>query len=780
MGQKELEDLKLNLKSRVESDKIRSVLSDLKQILPKSATAKFNTLVLLGHDFNKLESIKIKNTLTPEIYSIKQASFLDNLLNFIDGLDLSDFESEAANANLAEGGIKNKTGSVLYRIPPKMEIGKEEKCLVRLSFDESYLLDNINIGDDLHIKSIRRIHERMEVELVDPNENKTFQVRSLSSPIQKVEKDDYTEWLYFIKPLKEGTYDLWLKVMVIIIENEERIKKDIVLQEQIEVVTTLDQEIEEGLVLKRAGMVFTFGLPSTGSGAAGSGDKGDAATAALAGATAGASGGLLGTLTAKLMAVAASILIIAGVLHFGFGIFGFGNVSDLSSTEEVLSGEDTTQNNLLGAVSPLDFISNRKEVFVWKAGKDTTIVTASGSSYNFPADALVGQDGNPVQGEVEIEIEEIFTPQEIISSGIPMRFFDEAMKERWFQTAGMFNIHATQNGQPVEVADGNRINVKLVSNVPGAYDFWKFNQEIGNWEYKEKGTDPKQITIMDPLLSKELKALRSATAKKPSPPVFYRTIRYETESIDLSCCPELNPDDNDFIYLSFAGKNSDIAPENNAWVQERNWLRRTMEKSNLGPNVYKLTWEGDTTFHTYLRPALEDKDMARSKARYDSLSNEYEKNLVLLREKEALIEEQYAFVRSVQVSEFGIYNYDVFWDEKDILSLKIDFDLGNQYNPLKEIATAYLITADRQSVIKYPKQTWHKFQYSPSADNQLVFVLPNQKMAIFNQNDFDTAEADIETASARNKVYQFKMKIIDRPGNSIEDLGKILNNTESI
>ncbi|MCB9298151.1 MAG: hypothetical protein H6559_34270 [Lewinellaceae bacterium] len=158
--------------------------------------------------------------------SRKQSAFLDNLINFIDDLALEDlYPGLHRKKEGRQKGRKSKTGSVLYAIPHKMEIEEEQKCTVRLAFDESYLADEMFPGTDVSIRALRRIGSRMEVEVVDPGAEPVFSVRTISSPVQIVEEDDFTEWIYFVKPLKEGVHELWLKVIIITWQEGRRSKR---------------------------------------------------------------------------------------------------------------------------------------------------------------------------------------------------------------------------------------------------------------------------------------------------------------------------------------------------------------------------------------------------------------------------------------------------------------------------------------------------------------------------------------------------------------------------
>jgi hypothetical protein len=82
-----------------------------------------------------------------------------------------------------------------------------------------------------------RISDVMGVELLDAGSS-AFTVRTVSDTVQFVEKDLYTEWLFYVTPLKAGTHPLLLKISVIEIRNGIERKRNVVLEETVEVLTT--------------------------------------------------------------------------------------------------------------------------------------------------------------------------------------------------------------------------------------------------------------------------------------------------------------------------------------------------------------------------------------------------------------------------------------------------------------------------------------------------------------------------------------------------------------
>ncbi len=126
-------------------------------------------------------------------------------------------------------------GQILYRIPKQMGLLQQHKCIVRIAFDDEDLASP-NLRDDHTQKEPIRIAEVMEVQFLDQSHCNAFSIKSPSSMEQLVDRSDYTEWIFYVEPLLEGTYDLLLKVTVLEKRRDREIRKDIVLEKKIEVI----------------------------------------------------------------------------------------------------------------------------------------------------------------------------------------------------------------------------------------------------------------------------------------------------------------------------------------------------------------------------------------------------------------------------------------------------------------------------------------------------------------------------------------------------------------
>lgn len=148
-----------------------------------------------------------------------------------------------------------KQGNILYQIPNEMQLEKDTKCVVRIAFNETILRKELDISREATIKSIR-VSNLMEVDLLDPLAAGNFEIRGLNEQEQIIDKEDFTQWLFYVKPKKEGRFPLLLKVAVIeVLYGKER-KKEISLEEIISVVTKL-KTVAEG-TFKNAGYALSF------------------------------------------------------------------------------------------------------------------------------------------------------------------------------------------------------------------------------------------------------------------------------------------------------------------------------------------------------------------------------------------------------------------------------------------------------------------------------------------------------------------------------------------
>lgn len=185
--------------------------------------------------------------LTERIQGIRSNAELDILYNrmmadflaLVDSLDASDFRRQ--EEQLAPP--RPKRGHLLYHIPDTMALEQEHACRVRIAYQQEDLLRNWKEQADQVQQSIR-VAEVMAVEMLNVLESKPFHIRPISDTIQWLEEADYTEWLFYVRPLQEGAFPLLLKISVIEVIGGRELRKDVVIEEQVVVSSAAEEATE--------------------------------------------------------------------------------------------------------------------------------------------------------------------------------------------------------------------------------------------------------------------------------------------------------------------------------------------------------------------------------------------------------------------------------------------------------------------------------------------------------------------------------------------------------
>ncbi len=442
-----------------------------------------------------------------------------------------------------------------------------------------------------------------------------------------------------------------------------------------------------------------------------------------------------------------------------------------ASDELAAASQPTAQFAKLKVESPfenldLDFTNLR-----CNTAKSQTLRLESGTSIEVPAAAFVDEKGKPVAGQVDLQFREFQNPAEIIASGIPMKVVGENGGESWMQTAGMYEIKGSQNGKPVFVAPGKSLQVNLASPVGGAYDFWKFEPEKGNWD--NFGVSE---AVPNPAAKEAQKALAEIERQLRTPPAepiaFDKSKPQLDFDIDYQAFPELK--NKRGIIWQYAGNNSKEDPANNEWIFNTAWEDVKIEPAKQ-PGQYRLTLSGsDRNYQIPVCPTRSGKEMAQAKVDYEQQMAAYKKKLATLEaSREMFQKQQAAFTRSFAIDGFGLYNYDILLKNEANVPILADFDFdGKVPEKMKSQVKVYLLTADGRAVVYFDYGAWDRFAFDPDKDNCLVAVLPGNKIATFSKKDFQQQERELK--ASKGQRYVFKMKVEEKVVESVAEIQKRL------
>lgn len=122
------------------------------------------------------------------------------------------------------------------------------------------------------------------------------------------------------------------------------------------------------------------------------------------------------------------------------------------------------------------------DVYSYSAMTGTAIRYGSGTKLSIPAMAFEDANGTTVTGNVDITYREFRDPVDIVLSGIPMSY-DSGGVAGDFESAGMFEINASQNGTEVFLKDDKQIGVEFaVVDTASTFNFYRLDEKNG-WEY---------------------------------------------------------------------------------------------------------------------------------------------------------------------------------------------------------------------------------------------------------------------------------------------------------
>ena len=254
---KPLETLRKELNELLVDDLV-AALRQLQQLLPENAEKQQQTTALLGR-FNAANKERLRGTISNDELQRLYNQVRADLLDLIAGLSEADFDAATAQKAGADGKPAPRQGSVLYRVPHQMPLDKETKCVVRIALEEEAIVENITLDEHVQLKSLYRVSDTMQAEIIDPSGGQVFRIRTTSEPVQLIDEQGFTEWRFYVTPLREGAFPLEIKVSVIEMLHNQPYKKEIVLEETVQVVTESSAPGDIETPLKAAGYAFAFG-----------------------------------------------------------------------------------------------------------------------------------------------------------------------------------------------------------------------------------------------------------------------------------------------------------------------------------------------------------------------------------------------------------------------------------------------------------------------------------------------------------------------------------------
>ena len=271
------------------------------------------------------------------------------------------------------------------------------------------------------------------------------------------------------------------------------------------------------------------------------------------------------------------------------------------------------------------------------------------SKIKIPKNSFIDKSGKDVVGDVTIEYREFHDIGDVIVSGIPM-LYDSANIKRNFETAGMFDIKGSQNGEPVFIKPDKALEVDLASQT----DEKKFNQYYldtvkKSWQYlkKDELTEikssklaehtinqptnqiieklkneievviPKKIDSVKIVYTKKVEILPKAKEPfKPNKPSGRQTFQLDADKKEY---PELAAFDNILFEIGLENKNYTKEMSDITWNDVRISEGPQKGKNYLLTLIYRSRKEKLIVY-----PVLSGKDLEKAQQTYQQKFKDYE------------------------------------------------------------------------------------------------------------------------------------------------------------
>ncbi len=386
------------------------------------------------------------------------------------------------------------------------------------------------------------------------------------------------------------------------------------------------------------------------------------------------------------------------------------NVNDTSP-----QGQKASAENIESVITPIEGLEVPIKTYKVQAENDTVLSTLYGGTVELQANSLVDENGKAVKGEVEIQWQEFHTLTDIMLSGIPMTY-DSAGVEYNFVSGGMFTIKALQNGKNLGLSPDKPATVNLgsISDTP-CFNFYELNEKSGDWSYLTTEVGEK---------SSESKSDENNTEKKISKGTLLEG------TLNSSEFPELNS-------MRIIGwKTIDKLTNTHMKLLSSPKASRTLEKEE---NLYVLTLELENESEKLVVwPYTMDE------AKKESVGNKVkveEDLLYYYAFQDAILESTYA--RSMQISGFGTYNWDICNRRTQNLSLNAKFSFPTDVEKLKQSKMhLFLISPEESAIINIKNSFSSIVSIEPSLKSCIVAISPDKKVYLFNKKKMDALKGN--------------------------------------
>jgi hypothetical protein len=436
---------------------------------------------------------------------------------------------------------------------------------------------------------------------------------------------------------------------------------------------------------------------------------------------------------------------------------------------KISSADQTSHPFISPPVASADIQST---VYVLNAQADSTINYPGGSKIHVPANAFLDKNGKIVTGKVDLHYREFKKVDEVFLAGIPMTY-DSAGEQFHFETAGMMEITASQNGEGLKTNPAALVKIDMVSaNKEDRFNTYYLDTIEKKWKYTTQCNfnnanvaDSNSAPATSPLPVKEIKQIQNEIVQlekqKPNKPKKQDTGKPRFSiKVDPSEFPEIA------IYkgVKFQVEDSSYRPDK----ADITWADIELKRLP-GNNRYQITFiNPNEKYRVIAVPVFDNKDYAAATKIYGQKFETYEAALNKKKAGEAALaaklkakeeapksendkitaaqkraNDQWAqaelVYRSFQVSDFGYWNSDHpcrLPAGNNMVKLNLtDAKTGQHLN----ISVCYLVEKERNALFAYGPKGLERFRFDAGKENGVWVMTTDNRLGVAKYSDFKSA-----------------------------------------
>jgi hypothetical protein len=379
--------------------------------------------------------------------------------------------------------------------------------------------------------------------------------------------------------------------------------------------------------------------------------------------------------------------------------------------------------NKLAYTSPFKSVSLPKENFVIQPNVSQVITTQNGSKIYIDSLSLVDKNGDQITEPVTLHLQSIMDPAEMLTSGIPMKYSDSENKDVPFQSAGMFEMQATtSSGQEVMIDQHHPIKMDLSSySSENGFSSYMLDKKTGLWKKTE---EERKIPNMDKeILRRQISKLKDKTAfnnelfvldfyslldeflnnnvkeiysyyDNPKKAIPKRLLKYGVDAESIICYDQVELNENKLPAYCLVWESVDRK-------KFPNWKKASYAKLlKKADNVYELTCSNQDdkteTFTTLIRPKMTIKSLFKFGP--ETWDANYAETLKEIQSQESTLAKMNDVMRTLTISQFGVYNCDRFYKNPDAFEAKVELVVPKGKNGFVPERYFYVSKRDKISI----------------------------------------------------------------------------------